>query len=65
MGSKMGQPQGVIADWQTEILLDILHLILASLIEVVKIKEAEIATLIDDVLSSFDLCVSILGSAAT
>lgn len=63
--SATGSVKGVIADWQTEILLDILHLTLAQLIEVVKLKEAEMASLIDDVLSSFDLCVQILGAAAT
>jgi hypothetical protein len=49
-----------LGDWCTEILLDILQLLLNSLIEVIKTKEQEIARLIDDVLSSFDLCVSFL-----
>lgn len=42
-----------------------LQLLLASLIEVVKTKENEVAKLIDEVLSSFDLCVTLLGAANT
>jgi hypothetical protein len=52
------QPMG---DWCTEILLEVLQILLASLIEVVKSKEQELTRLIDDVFASFDLCVSLLS----
>jgi uncharacterized hydantoinase/oxoprolinase family protein len=50
-----------MGDWCTEILLDVLQLLLAGLIDIVKTKENEVARLIDDVLSSFDLCVQLLS----
>lgn len=55
------QPLG---DWCTEILLDVLQQLLASLIDVVSSREAEVARLIDEVLGSFDLCVTLLSSAS-
>jgi hypothetical protein len=50
-------------DWCTEILLEVLQLILQSLMDVVKTKEAEHAKLIDEVLACFDMCVSFLSSS--
>lgn len=54
-----------MGDWCTEILLDVLQLLLAALIENIKAKENEVVRLIDDVLSSFDLCVSLLNCATS
>lgn len=53
-----------LGDWCTEILLDVLQLLLAGLIDVVKTKEQEVLKLIDDVLASFDLCVQTVGTAS-
>ena len=53
-----------MGDWCTEILLDVLQQLLASLIDVVSSREAEVARLIDEVLGSFDLCVTLLSSAS-
>ena len=53
-----------MGDWCTELLLDVLQLLLANLIDVVKVRESEVARLIDEVLASFDLCVTLLSCAS-
>lgn len=54
----------MVGDWCTEILLDILQLILAGLIDIVKTRELEFTKLIDDILASFDMCVTLLNSCS-
>lgn len=44
-------------DWCIEILLDIIHEILAQFNDVVKVKELEISKMIDEIFNNFDICV--------
>ena len=55
-------PQTQMGDWCTEILLEVLQLMLQALMDVVKAKENEVAKLIEDVLNCFDMCVSLLST---
>ena len=48
-------------DWCTEILLDIIQVILSQFNEVVKQREGEIAKLIDEIFNNFDICVQLLN----
>jgi hypothetical protein len=42
-------------------LLEVLQLLLAWLMDVVKVKETEVARLIDELLGCFDMCVHLLN----
>jgi hypothetical protein len=48
-------------DWCTEILLDIIQLILSQFNEVVRTREVEISKLIDEIFNNFDICVQLLS----
>jgi hypothetical protein len=50
-----------MGEWCTETLLEVLQLMLQALMDVVKVKEQEVAKLIEDVLNCFDMCVSMLS----
>lgn len=52
-----------MGDWCTEILLEVLQLLLAWLMDVVKVKENEVARLIDELLGCFDMCVHLLNAS--
>lgn len=54
-----------MGEWCTEILLEVLQLMLQALMDVVKAKENEVSRLIDDVLSCFDMCVSLLSASGS
>jgi hypothetical protein len=48
-------------EWCIELLLDINHSILSRFNEVVKQREQQISSLIDDIFANFDICVQMLS----
>jgi len=56
-------PTSTMGDWCTEILLEVMQLLLTWLMEVVKVKESEVSKMIDEVLGCFDLCVQLLNQS--
>jgi hypothetical protein len=56
-------PTSTMGDWCTEILLEVLQLLLTWLMEVVKVKVNEVSKMIDEVLGCFDLCVQLLNQS--
>lgn len=59
---KQSKLQANVGDWCTEILLEVLQLLLGWLMEVVKVRENEVARLIDELLACFDMCVQLLNN---